>query len=143
MNGITERISSAVSTVRCPGCGKRVVPTVVASPPGAAPTPGPPAQRDERWSFIWRAPSGQVCPECFFPLTRYARRLKWVRIFSAGLVLLVMALMFFILWMFNPAGEWAAGVARVVGVIGAGALLVGLGGIVVGGRRTPGDEPRP
>ena len=141
MGEIAERISSAMSTVRCPGCGKRVVPTAAAPPGAQAPTPGPSVRSDERWSFIWRAPSGQVCPECFFPLARYARRLKWVRLFSGGLVLLVTALMFFILWLLNPAGTWAAGVARVVAVIGAAVLVLGVGGIVVGGRRRPGDEP--
>jgi hypothetical protein len=143
MGRISERISQAMSTMECPGCGKRVVPTRAAPPGAPAPTPAPPADGDQRWSFIWRPPSGQVCPECFFPLARYARRLKWVRTFSTGLVVLVMALMLFILWLLNPAGGWAVRAAQVMAAVGVVVLAVGLAGIVVGGRRTAGDGPPP
>jgi hypothetical protein len=141
MGRISERISEAMSTVECPGCGKRVVPTPAAPPDASAQPSAPPAEGDQRWSFIWRPPSGQVCPECFFPLARFARRLKWVRTFSAGLVILVIALMLFVLWLLNPASDWPVQAARLVAAVGAVVLLVGVVGIVVGGRRKPGDEP--
>lgn len=141
MAGITERISNAITTVPCPGCGKRVVPTVSAPPGAPAATPGP-AESGERWSFIWRPPSGMTCPECFFPLSRYARRLKWVRVFSVGLVLLVAALMLLLLWMLSPASGWAASSARIVGTLGTAVAVLGLGGIVIGGRHGP-DEGTP
>jgi hypothetical protein len=128
-----------MTTVSCPGCGKRVVPTVSAPPDTPAPTPGA-AETGERWSFIWRPPSGMVCPECFFPLSRYARRLKWVRVFSGGLALLVAALMLTLLWMFSPQSTWPVRAARIVALVGAAVLLVGAGGIVIGGRRRPDDQ---
>lgn len=143
MGRISERISSAMTTVECPGCGKRVVPTPAAPPgaPEAAPA-APTADSGERWSFIWRPPSGQVCPECFFPLARFARRLKWVRLFSAGVAVMVAALMLFILSLLNPDSTWARSVGGIVAAVGAAVLLVGLVGIVIGGRHRP-DDPGP
>ena len=131
MPRVSERISSAVMSVTCPGCGKRVVPTVMNKPPGAGPLS---SEAGKRWSFIWRPPSGEVCPECFFPLQRLARRLVWVRTFSAGLVLLVAALMLTVLWLFNRATGWVGMAARVSAAVGAVLLVVGIGGIVLGGR---------
>jgi hypothetical protein len=145
MDRISERISSAISTLECPGCGKRVVP-IVASPPGAGGPPASPSDQSEegkRWSFIWRPPSGAICPECFFPLARYVRRLKWVRTFSAGLVLLVGALMLFILSLLNPASTWAGSGARLVVGIGGLVTVVGIGGIVLGGQRSDHDQLQP
>lgn len=144
MARISERISAAISNVECPGCGKRVVPTMMNAP--AAPTPPVPqpgeAEEGKRWSFIWRPPSGKVCPECFFPLERYVRRLKWIRTFSAGLVLLVVALMLLILSLLNPDNPWAGSGARIVAGVGGIVLVVGLIGIIVGGSRK-GDEQTP
>ena len=141
MARLSERISTAVSTVECPGCGKRVSPVVMAPPSGpnaAAPTSAARGPED-RWSFIWTPPSGNVCPECFFPLDRYVRRLKWVRTLQAGLVLLVAAVMLLVLSLVDRTAAWAGTAARIVAAPGAVALVLGLAGIVIGGRTHRGD----
>jgi len=133
MNRISTRISGALMGVRCPGCGKFVQPTLIPvqdAAPGADPS-GP------RWSFVWRPPSGEVCPECQFPLARYARRVKWIRTFQLGVVLLTVSALLFMVGRFAEAPNWMTWTYRISGGLGAVAFLVGLTGLVVGGKRGP------
>jgi hypothetical protein len=134
MDRISKRLSSAMSGVRCPGCGQFVVPTEIPVADALAPSDG---GSGKRWSFIWRPPSGRICPNCSFPLERYARRAKWIRLFGAGVVLLTGSLLLFVFTMIGGTSSWAAVAQRVLGAIGALALLVGLVGILLGGRRGP------
>lgn len=130
MNRISTRISNAMTKVKCPGCGKYVTPKLGSTEP----TEGEQDKSGERWSFIWRPPSGEVCPECGFPLARYARRLKWVRTFTVGVVLVTVSLLLFVLGLIGGFGEWSVWVPGAAAVIGFVALLVGLAGIVIGSR---------
>jgi hypothetical protein len=132
MNRISERISATVSSVKCPGCEKRVLPTFAA--PEAPPETGGEESGQPRWSFIWRPPSGEVCPECGFPLQRYARRVKWIRLFSAGIVLLTLGVLLAVLGTISEPSRWVGTVRN--GLLGVGlvAFLVGLVGVVLGGR---------
>jgi len=134
MDRISQRVSSAMSGVRCPGCGQFVVPTEIPAADAPAPSEGGPGQR---WSFIWRPPSGRICPRCSFPLERYARRAKWIRLFGAGVVLLTVSLLLFVFTMIGGESPWVAVVRWSAGAIGLLALLTGLVGIVLGGRRSP------
>ena len=136
MNRISERISAAIVGVTCPGCLKRVRPTL--TPPGPESAPRP--EGGQRWSFIWRPPTGEVCPECGFPLARYARRVKWIRLFSAGIVLLTFAVLVTVLSAVSDLPAWLVATRNVLGAIGLGAFVVGLVGIVIGGR-SGGDTP--
>jgi hypothetical protein len=130
MNRISERISAAIVGVTCPACGKRVRPTLV--PPG--PESAPRSEGDQRWSFIWRPPTGEVCPECGFPLARYGRRAKWIRLFSAGIVLLMLVVLVGVLNTVSDLPAWLRATRNVLGAIGLVAFVVGLTGIVIGGR---------
>jgi hypothetical protein len=105
---ISSRINEAFSTVKCPGCGKNVTPTF------ATPYDGSESEQDQdgkRWSFIWRPPSGEVCPECSFPISRYAYRRK----------------------------GWFVWIVRAGAAVAIVTTVVGLVGIVIGGRH--GTEP--
>jgi hypothetical protein len=130
MNRISTRISAAFSGVKCPGCGNHVVPTL---PPGeaAASRPG------ERFSFVWRPPSGGVCPQCGFPLARFAKRVKWIRLFGSGVVLIGIAVVLLVLVGGEIDLTWVPVLARVLLSLGGLAIVVGLVGLTVGGRRTP------
>ncbi len=139
MNRVSKRLSAAISTIKCPGCSQRVLPTTLgaASP---TPAPTPPSAEDtggRRWSFIWVPPRGEFCPECGFPLSRYVARLKWVRLFSAGVVLLAIALSFFVLSQITNLGEALTWPLRIAAGAGLVTFLVGLGGIIIGGPRGP------
>jgi hypothetical protein len=134
---ISERISTAVTGgVQCPGCGKVVKPVLPVVEPEATDAEG-----GKRWSFVWRDPTGEVCPECQFPLARYARRLKWIRTFSAGVVLLTITFLLYALGRMTDFPAWFDWVVRAGAGIGLIALLVGLAGLVVGGRSGPEDSP--
>ncbi len=130
----SERISTAVTGgVQCPGCGKVVKPVLPAM------EPEPAAEGGKRWSFVWRDPSGEVCPECQFPLARYARRLKWIRTFSVGVVLLTIAFLLYALGRMTEFPSWFGWVVQACAGIGFVALLIGLVGLVVGGRSRSAD----
>jgi hypothetical protein len=122
--------------VQCPGCGKVVKPVFPVMEPEATDAEG-----GKRWSFVWRDPTGEVCPECQFPLARYTRRLKWIRTFSVGVVLLTVAFLLYALGRMTDFPSWFGWVVRVSAGIGLGALLIGLVGLVVGGRSGPEDSP--
>lgn len=132
MPRISARISAAWTTVRCPGCDKNVVPST-----GPVPGAPPPSASDssKRWSFIWLQPSGAICPECFFPLDRYAKRLKWVQTFIMGVALVSLSIVLLIVAMLGGFEGWLRTLLRITAVAGVAALVVGLVGIIVGGRR--------
>jgi len=135
MPTVTDRISSAWTTVKCPGCGKNVVPST--GPVSGAPPPSA-GDSTKRWSFIWLQPSGAICPECFFPLARYAKRQKWVQLFIMGVVLATLSILLFILALLSGFEAWLRLLLRITSVVAVLALVVGLVGIIVGGRR---EEP--
>ncbi len=138
MNRISARISTAMAGVKCPGCGQYVVPTEIAVDTSSEAGEGGPGKR---WSFIWRPPSGRLCPKCSFPLERYARRAKWIRLFTAGVVLLTTTVLLVVLAMISGFSGWLVWAQRVTGAAGIVAFLVGLVGIVLGGRHGPEAEP--
>jgi hypothetical protein len=130
MTRISERISAAIMGVRCPGCSKVVVPM---RPEQSGATAAPPEGSGKRWSFVWRPPSGDVCPQCHFPLGRYARRLKWIRLFVAGIMFLAVDGLLVLIGAIRES-PMPPGLVRALGLIGAIALILGLMGLIVGGR---------
>jgi hypothetical protein len=139
MNRISTRISNAISGVKCPACEKHVTPIFVAGEEGAESQ----EQLEGRWSFVWRPPSGEICPECNFPLARYARRAKWMRLFGAGVALLTIAFLLHVLGKMTTFPSWYGWVPRTFATVGSVAFLVGLIGLIVGGRRSGGAETAP
>lgn len=137
MNRISERLSAVWTTVKCPGCGKQVP---LADSPGSTPTSQSVSKPGKRWSFIWVAPSGPVCPECAFPLARYLRRLLWIRLFLGGVGALTLSGFLFVLSWVGGSRTWITWTVTIVGLLGAVALLAGLAGLVIGGRRSPTDS---
>jgi hypothetical protein len=133
MNRISTRISGALTGVRCPGCRKFVQPTLIPAQ-DAAPEA---EQAGPRWSFVWRPPSGEVCPECQFPLARYARRVKWIRLFQLGVVLLTVSALLYVVGRFAETPAWVQWTYRTTTGLGAVAFLLGLLGLVVGGKHGP------
>jgi hypothetical protein len=133
MNRISTRITAALTGVRCPGCGNHVVPTMPAGD-AAASKPG------ERFSFVWRPPSGEVCPQCGFPLARFAKRTKWIRLFGLGVVTVGIAVVLLVLLGGEIDLTWVPFLARVLLSLGGLAIVVGLTGLIVGGRRTTASE---
>ncbi len=131
MNRIGARISAAIAGVKCPGCSQFVVPTFVLSGDS---TGGEQTVPGTRWSFVWREPSGKVCPKCSFPLDRYAKRVKWMRLFTAGVVLLTITFLTYVMGRFTDLPAWLPWVQRAGAALGGLAFLVGLVGLVVGGR---------
>lgn len=128
---ISERISARITGVKCPGCGQFVTPVLPADETTAKP--------GGRWSFVWRPPSGEVCPECAFPLARFARRLKWMWLLRLGVVLVLGA---FVLVLVQRVSEVGMGVGMwwvIVSLSGVGLLasVLGVVGLIVGGRRNP------
>jgi hypothetical protein len=129
---ISERVAAALATVRCPGCGHFVVPTI-------APAEDSDDAEDtaERWSFIWLPPRGEICPDCDFPLERYLHRRKWVWLLMGGVAILTISLFFVALAWVSGA---QSGPLRQIPVVAAGTglavFLVGTIGIVIGGRHT-------
>ncbi len=131
MSPIGARISAAVAGVKCPGCNQYVVPTFAAPVSTTAEEQSVPGKR---WSFVWREPTGKVCPKCSFPLDRYAKRVKWMRLFGAGVVLATISLLTYVMERFTDLPAWFTWLRLVGLTIGGVALLVGLLGLVVGGR---------
>ena len=134
MNRISTRISEAMSGVKCPACEKHVTPKIVEREPEAEDQP----EVDGRWSFVWLPPSGEVCPECSFPLGRYARRAKWMRLFGLGVAALTVAFLLHVLGKMTTLPEWYVWLPRTLATVGILAFFSGLIGLVVGGRRSTG-----
>ena len=132
MTRLSQRISAAVTGVKCPGCGSFVTPTLKA-PEGPSETEMPSAP-GKRWSFVWRPPSGEVCPECGFPLARFARRLKWMWMFRVGVLSLVVAFVLLLVKRYGGVESALNLPLRVIGLFGLLALVVGVVGLIVGGR---------
>ena len=132
MNRISTRISEALIGVKCPACEKHVTPVMAKSDSET----DEPVQIDGRWSFVWRPPSGEICPECKFPLARYARRAKWVRLFGAGVAILTFAFLLHVLGKMTAAPAWYVWIPGTLAVLGLIAFFVGLIGLVVGGKRS-------
>ena len=136
MNRISERISAVVmGGVRCPGCGEFVTPTLHG--PTAPPSEAEMSQPGKRWSFVWRPPSGEVCPECGFPLARFARRVKWMWTFRVGVLMLIVAFALLLVKRYVSVGSALDWPLRVLGGGGLIALIVGVVGLIVGGRHDP------
>lgn len=131
MARVSERISAVITGVKCPGCGGFVTPTLKdadAAPETGETGPG------KRWSFVWRPPSGEVCPECGFPLARFARRLKWMWSFRFGVLSLIASFVLLLVRRFGATGEGVTWAIRVLGGFGLLAVLIGIVGLIVGGR---------
>ncbi len=126
------RLSARFTGVKCPGCGGFVTPTVPAAD-GAAEEAAPPP--GGRWSFVWRPPSGEVCPDCGFPLARFARRLKWIWLFRLGVMLLTVAFVLLLVRQFVGVGARVGWVLQLIAAVGLLITVVGIVGLVVGGRR--------
>lgn len=126
MGRLTERVSSMLDAIDCPGCGKTVTPTTQGD------AEAPPAD-GRRMSFVWRPSSRATCPECGFPIERFLRRQRWIRLFLGGVVLVTVgATLFMVDWIRGAIGgvaTWSG-----VGMAGLGAVLLvsGLVGIVIG-----------
>ena len=131
MTRISERISAAMTGVKCPGCSGFVTPTLKA-PEG--PSEEEMSAPGKRWSFVWRPPSGEVCPECGFPLARFARRLKWMWMFRVGVLSLVAAFVLLLVKRYSGVESALNLPLRVLGLFGLLALVVGVVGLIVGGR---------
>jgi hypothetical protein len=125
-----SRISKALTGVKCPGCGKFVTPTADAGEPTE---PTERTGEGKRWSFVWRPPSGDACPHCRFPLGRYAHRMKWIRLFILGIVILAIDATLMIIGEVGVASV-SRGLLQVLGVVGGISLTVGLIGLILGGR---------
>jgi hypothetical protein len=131
MNRLSQRISTAWHGVKCPRCGMFVLPT--GAPVSDAP-PTPIGEDDKRWSFFWRLPRGDFCPECEFPLSKYFGRLKWIRTFMVGVGIAVGALLLQFVGAIGLFGFTYIKVMRIAIMVGAGVTAIGLVGIIVGGR---------
>ena len=131
MNRISTRISTAVAGVKCPGCTQYVMPTFAVP---SDETGGEQSIPGKRWSFVWREPSGRVCPKCSFPLERYAKRVNWMKLFATGVVLLTISFLTYVMGRFTDLPAWFPWLVRAGAALGGVAFLVGLAGLVVGGR---------
>ncbi|UCG88909.1 MAG: hypothetical protein JSW71_10375 [Gemmatimonadota bacterium] len=139
MNRISARVGAVVGGVRCPGCRQYVVPTTEVP---EQPRDAEASASGKRWSFVWRPPSGEVCPRCGFPLARYLRRLKWIRTLRVGVATLVLALLLLVVDRYAEIPSWIVVLYQVLGVAGIVGFLVGGIGLVVGGRHeVPGGTP--
>lgn len=127
MSRMRQRIDTALSGVKCPGCGKFVMPTVDLGESMEQ------AGAGKRWSFVWRPPTGDVCPECRFPLGRYARRAKWIRLFIVGIMLLAIDASLLLIGEVG-GNSTPSGLLQALGFAGGVALVVGLLGLIIGGR---------
>ena len=135
MARLSARISNAMTGVKCPACEKYVTPKIASAEPDANEA-GAPGQVDGRWSFVWRPPSGEICPECNFPLGRYARRAKWMRLFGVGVVVLTLAFLLNVLGKMAELPAWYGWIPKALAILGLLAFVGGLVGLVVGGRRS-------
>ena len=136
MNRISARIGAAVAGVRCPGCNQNVIPTTAYLDDAASnnATVSDSTDTGKRWSFVWRPASGNTCPNCSFPLDRYARRLKWIRVFRAAVVLLVVGLVLLMVNRYTEMPNWVVILYKGLGIAGLVAFLVGGIGMIVGER---------
>jgi len=131
MTRLTQRLSTVWSTVKCPRCGNVVHPDMLGIE-GAS--PASPPQDEKRWSFLWVAPRGDICPECDFPLSKYLGRLKWIRIMTVGVTIVVIAFLLQVAGSIGQLGDAYVAVTRKVILVGAAIFAVGFVGVIIGGR---------
>jgi hypothetical protein len=96
--------------------------------------PGAPPDDQKRWSFLWVAPRGDICPDCDFPLSKYLGRLKWIRIMTVGVTIVVIGLLLQVIGSIGQLGDAYVGVMRRVILAGAAIFAVGFVGVIIGGR---------
>ena len=129
MPRLSDRISAALSTVTCPSCKQQVTPIEPA--PADAPAESKPGAR---FSYIWVEPSGKVCPECNFPLDRFARRLKWLETFIAGIGVFALWVVLGVIGTGMQFPVWLRWVQVGLAAVGTALFLVGVIGLLIGGR---------
>ena len=136
MGRLTARVDTLLHAVQCPGCGATVSPNQAQdATAGSLPAGG------RRMSFAWRPTSRAVCPDCGFPIERFLRRQRWIRLFLAGVVLLTLGGAVFMLgWIRGSPGGWTYWMVWVAGGLGGSALIVGLLGLTIGGRTRAGGR---
>jgi len=131
MPRLTQRVSTMWSMVKCPRCGMLVQPDDLTAPQGSPDSPG---GDEKRWSFLWVAPRGDVCPECEFPLSKYFGRIKWIRTAMVGLAIVVLALVLQIGGVLVNAEPPYIHTMQVAILGGAIITAVGIVGVLIGGR---------
>jgi hypothetical protein len=133
MTRLTQRLSTMFSAVKCPRCGMLVQPDSI---PSAKRSPDAPVQGDDekRWSFLWVAPRGDVCPECEFPLSKYFGRLKWIRTAAVGVFIVMVSLLFQIIGSIGQLGTAFVRIWQTAILFGAVVAAIGIVGVIVGGR---------
>ncbi|UCG88687.1 MAG: hypothetical protein JSW71_09170 [Gemmatimonadota bacterium] len=117
--------------VKCPRCGMLVQPDNLPAPQGSPDSSG---GDEKRWSFLWVAPRGDVCPECEFPLSKYFGRLKWIRTTMVGLVIVALALVLQIGGVIASAEPPYIHTMQAAIIVGAAITAVGIIGVLIGGR---------
>ena len=132
MAPLRQRVSAMWSTVKCPRCGAMVP---ISPPPEASAPENQPRADGKRWSFVWRAPRGDFCPECDFPLSKYFGRLKWIRTLMVGLTIVLLALALQVVGVLAQLGGEYGTLMRNAVRVGAAVFAVGAVGVVVGGKR--------
>lgn len=133
MTRLTQRLSTMFSAVKCPRCGMLVQPDSLPAPEGPPDSPGP-ANDEKRWSFLWVAPRGDVCPECEFPLSKYFGRLKWIRTAGVGVSIVIVSLVFQIVGSIGQLGTAFVRIWQTTIIFGAIVAAIGIIGVLVGGR---------
>lgn len=131
MSRLTQRVSTMWSMVKCPRCGMMVQPDSLPAPESSPDAPG---GDEKRWSFLWVAPRGDVCPECEFPLSKYFGRLKWIRTALVGLAIVALALVLQIGGVIASAEPPYIHTMQGAILVGAAVTAVGIVGVLVGGR---------
>ncbi len=133
MTRLTQRLSTMFSAVKCPRCGMVVQPDSIPAPqdPSSAPVAG---GDEKRWSFLWVAPRGDVCPECEFPLSKYFGRLKWIRTAAFGVLIVMVSLLLQIVGSIGQLGTAFVRIWQMTIIVGAVIAAVGIVGVIVGGR---------
>ena len=133
MTRLTQRLSTMFSAVKCPRCGMLVQPDTISSPEDPPDLPGGGGD-EKRWSFLWVAPRGDVCPECEFPLSKYFGRLKWIRTAAVGVFIVMVSLLFQIIGSIGQLGTAFVRIWQTTILFGAVVAAIGIVGVVVGGR---------
>lgn len=132
MSRLTQRVTAVWSTVKCPRCGARVDPNNLGSGDQSA---QPPADSEKRWSFVWTPPRGDFCPECEFPMSKYFGRIKWIRTFGVGIVMVLLFVTMQIIGSVARIGEAFTVTMQILVALGGIISIIGIVGIIVGGKR--------
>jgi hypothetical protein len=131
MSRLTQRVTAVWTTVKCPRCGTQIDPEKLAA---AAADATPPEGDGKRWSFVWTPPRGDFCPECEFPMSKYFGRLRWIRTLGIGAAMVIMFVTLQIIGSLLRIGEAYTITMQVLVLIGGIISIVGIIGIVVGGK---------